>query len=881
MLKPLRMKSLALTSAVMLAACGGATDEPSSSASSVSSVSSQPSSNSSVSSSSISSSVMSSSSADSNGLSLSANGDAALGEQLWAANCLACHGTPGDGYVTDGFYTVNAVHAVGSYDAPGGFEGYNGLQYYIHYEMPANGGWAKCTDDCAVDVAAYIRSWLPDTTAASCDDQDPVTYGERSLKLLSSSQYQNAVEDLLGVNQNYGAKIANNDGTIGGFPNMNHRSISGQIADIYLANAEDIAVWAIANNKPFSCTDGQVCGTRFVDEFAYQAFRRPLTSAERSAYLELFAQYSATEAMELAITAALSSPQFLYRSEVGVDVATALLSGYYSNSGGDGASTYVSNGQRTTVRAVNFSDLSSVGGNGGLEGEGDLAGTLGFNIWSNGSISHTFNQTLPSVTVIDVEAKGTPLDDTWPEMSVLVGGQTIGKVTVNSNTYTTYTFVADGLSGTSKIEINFANDEGRDPYDVYGNDRNLLINGISISTGVVAAAKVPESNPLDQADADAYVLTPYEFASALSFMFTGSTPDIALLTAAKNDQLSTPEQIEAQIQRLISSDRGQQHFGEFAGLWLRTNEVTRANRDAVADFTPAVKQAMAQEVKELFKYVFNNDDVPFSEFYSGDYTLLNNTLATFYGIAGNFGEAFTKVNTTTRGGIITTGAFMAVNAHNERTSPIKRAVRVRELMLCHHIDPPNAELDGDRAAAQMQVEAFEQANGGIDSRSFYELYTQDSACAGCHESIINPMFGMEDFDNVGRLRAPAGNNSVYEVLANGREMAVSLQGSLIGVESVKDPTTLNYAGTKDLSKKLAGTDAIQSCLVRKGFRFVTGLPSSPEDVDKNVKETLTPEQQQDYACASAKMKDALMQNGESPKAMFGELGKLELIRFRK
>jgi len=111
------------------------------------------------------------------------------------------------------------------------------------------------------------------------------------------------------------------------------------------------------------------------------------------------------------------------------------------------------------------------------------------------------------------------------------------------------------------------------------------------------------------------------------------------------------------------------------------------------------------------------------------------------------------------------------------------------------------------------------------------------------------------------------------------QIEVTLNGSLLGVEAVDDVASFDYVGSKDFSNKIASSDAIHSCLVRKGFRFATGYPASVKDLDAG--ETLTDEQKEDFGCAETEMKNALMTNNQSPKAMFGKLGLLELVRFRK
>jgi len=355
----------------------------------------------------------------------------------------------------------------------------------------------------------------------------------------------------------------------------------------------------------------------------------------------------------------------------------------------------------------------------------------------------------------------------WPEMQVIVsessggGDVVVGTIVVNSTTEQTYTFTANGITGQHKIKVDFINDN----HNIDGD--TLYVKSVTLSDVVeqVAVEETPNFvSPLTLAEANAYVLTPYEYAAALSFMLTGSTPDEVLLDAASKDMLTTPAQISAQIERMINSERGKKHFGNFVGTWFKTDNVKTVTRNMFPELTSGVKKAMAQEVREQFKHVFYDDSVPFSEFYNADYTFLNNTLADYYGVPGNFGSGFTKTVAAGRGGPIASGAWMTVWAHAERTSPIRRAVHSRADALCHHIDPPDSplaapDIDAQRAAAQKKVEDYEAANGIMSSKAFYYTYTDGiTACAGCHERIINPMFGLEDFDNVGRLRASAGSN---------------------------------------------------------------------------------------------------------------------------
>jgi hypothetical protein len=335
---------------------------------------------------------------------------------------------------------------------------------------------------------------------------------------------------------------------------------------------------------------------------------------------------------------------------------------------------------------------------------------------------------------------------------------------------------------------------------------------------------------------------------------------------------------------LIDSEKGRRQMTAFVTRWFRLDELEQVSRPENPELTDAVKAAMLEEVRAHFLHVFY--DAPYSEFFGGDYTFLNATLAEFYGIEGSFGDGFQKTTVEGRGGPIASGAFMTINAHADRTAPILRAVRSRQTALCHYIDPPNSPIAGDdidaqRAAAQEQVTAREAAEGALSSRDFYFLYTDGiDACAGCHAEIINPHFGMEDFDNIGRLRPSAGPGLVTETV-RGTEVQVSTQGTLHGVASTSDPTTIEYSGAKDLSNQIADTRAVTECLARKAFRFFTDSTYVDRDLDADFQEELTAEQRSTYGCVASRMLDAFDSHNQSPRAMFIELATDSMLLFRR
>ncbi|MEO1335565.1 MAG: DUF1592 domain-containing protein, partial [Myxococcota bacterium] len=593
---------------------------------------------------------------------------------------------------------------------------------------------------------------------------------------------------------------------------------------------------------------------------------------DRGVEAAIFNDYP-NEGMQLALEAALTSPYFLYRQESGVELATAIERGYYTNT--DSSAGGPSGTPAETIEANRFQ------GSGRLEG-----GQWGF--YENGGVQVSFDTTFTDPATIEVEARGTPHGNIWPELTVRVNGTTIRVASVDSPALQTYRFETSGFSGRPSVRLEFNNDSGEAPYGP-GQDANLFIARVSLVTAssnpTPPPSPDPTESPLDGVASDAFVLTPHELATSLSFMLTGSTPDDELLEAARRDQLTTTAQLRAQAERLIDSPRGREHVGRFVAKWFGIDKVLNVSRPEVPNFTPEVKQSMLQEVQAHFEHVFYNDAVPFSEFFNSDYTFLNRTLADFYGIAGSFDDRFVQTEVPRRGGPLASGAFMSVNAHSERTAPILRAVHARQSALCHYIDPPNSPIAGDdidaqRAAAQARVSEREAEEGVLSSRDFYFLYTdQIDACAGCHERIINPMFGMEDFDNVGRLRPLAGADQAVETV-EGAERVVSLLGTMYGVDSTSDSETINFSGAKDLSNQIAATEAVQKCLVRRSFRFLTGSTFFDRDLDVGNRESISEAQMNANRCSAARMTAAFEAN-QSPRAMFIELAMESLMRLRR
>ncbi len=414
-----------------------------------------------------------------------------------------------------------------------------------------------------------------------------------------------------------------------------------------------------------------------------------------------------------------------------------------------------------------------------------------------------------------------------------------------------------------------------------------------------------------QADVTAYALDPYEYASTLSYMYTASAPDRALLTAAAAGDLEDPIKLATQIDRLLDSPMGRENVARFAGLWFHTDNVTSVVRMNNANFTQGVKDSMAQEVREIYKYMFYNN-LPLTDIYTGDFTMLNSTLSQFYSMPGGGTSPtdFRMVNTAAspRGGVFASGAYMAFNAHAARTSPIKRAVHFRQDVLCQNIPLPSTFVDttGERDKAAARVQVLMEA-GFLNTVDFYDKQTNvaGTACAQCHNAIINPLFAVDDFDHVGLPRRIVNGKVVQKALdLMGNEMGantvevgmVNNGGALFGATSVGTVsfTAVNtekdsgfpgvpFIGAKGLSKAIVANNlpGVDACLINKSYRYATGYALSRVFQDETLERPLNSLQENHFACVNDQLKAKLTASNRNPRAMLKEIGMSKVTRFRR
>lgn len=342
-------------------------------------------------------------------------------------------------------------------------------------------------------------------------------------------------------------------------------------------------------------------------------------------------------------------------------------------------------------------------------------------------------------------------------------------------------------------------------------------------------------------------LTQYEIATRLSYFLWRSTPDPMLLSAADAKQLSTPEQMKTQIDRLLQDNRAHQMVQAFHREWLHLNRTLSATKviDHYPMWKPEFQADLMREADALVEEVFWKDG-KLSTLLTAPYSFLNASLAPIYGVKNVTGTALVKTNldTTQRAGILTTGAFLAGHAGADQSSPILRGKFVREYLLCQHVDEPPANL----------TIKVPDVIPGTTTRQRFEEHDKIIACAGCHAAMDPLGYPFESYDAIGQWRT------------TDQGIMVDTSGEITGADPA---TNAKVTGAVDMLTKLSTSPMVANCLSTMWFRWGMGRN---EDTKSATKED---------ACSIETIQKQFQTSGYDMRTLPLAVASTDAFRYRK
>ena len=307
-----------------------------------------------------------------------------------------------------------------------------------------------------------------------------------------------------------------------------------------------------------------------------------------------------------------------------------------------------------------------------------------------------------------------------------------------------------------------------------------------------------------------YRLTPYETASALSYLFWATMPDQALFDAAAAGQLATADGIEQQARRLLADPRARDVVGVFAEQWLGAENVSTVDKQAALfpGFDDALRAALRDETRRFVEGVVFDGSHHFGELMQADYSFANGAVAAFYGWPNVSGDAWVKVPLADgqRAGVLGQASILAATAHSDQTSPIRRGLFVRRALLCEEFPAPPPNAGG-----------LPPVDPNATTRERFQQHASNPSCASCHKYIDPVGFGFERFDPIGKLRDTE----------NGKPIDSS--GDMNDVEGFGTDTHAPFGSLPELGATLAASQTARRCFVRQYFRFARGYHETDAD----------------------------------------------------
>lgn len=304
---------------------------------------------------------------------------------------------------------------------------------------------------------------------------------------------------------------------------------------------------------------------------------------------------------------------------------------------------------------------------------------------------------------------------------------------------------------------------------------------------------------LGRREGDHFVLTPFEIAAELSFLFWQTTPDDTLLDLAATGDLLDPAIVAREAARMLADPRSADTMRRFTERWLGIDRLPIVTRDGTLfpALTRDIRAAMAEETARFVTGLWTSGGT-LDDLFRSTQRPLTPALAAYYGLPVPPSDwAPVDVTGTPYAGVLTQGSVLVTHALPTTSSPIHRGLFVRERLLCQDLPDPPANLDTSPPAV----------DPSLSTRERYVAHSRNPACAGCH-TLIDPIgFAFEHYDAAGRWRDDDGGH------------VIDAQGEIVRSAA----SDAQFDGVAELSAVLAASDDVRACYLSQWVRYGFGV----------------------------------------------------------
>ena len=262
----------------------------------------------------------------------------------------------------------------------------------------------------------------------------------------------------------------------------------------------------------------------------------------------------------------------------------------------------------------------------------------------------------------------------------------------------------------------------------------------------------------------------FALANRLSYFLWRSAPDDELQKLAAKKQLSNPNVLRQQVDRLLADKKSERFLQDFVGQWLKIDLVgdMQPDQNLYPEYDPELERAMIAETRGFIRELLNSD-LSVRNLIDSDWAMLNDRLARHYGIPGVTGNQFRKValnkSATVRGGLLTQASILNITSNGTTTSPVVRGTWILEQLLGTPAPPPPPD-----------VPAIEpDIRGASTIKEQLAKHRTIPQCASCHRKIDPYGMALENFDVIGAWREKyralkPGSNPRRPKLVEGHEI---------------------------------------------------------------------------------------------------------------
>jgi hypothetical protein len=305
-------------------------------------------------------------------------------------------------------------------------------------------------------------------------------------------------------------------------------------------------------------------------------------------------------------------------------------------------------------------------------------------------------------------------------------------------------------------------------------------------------------------------LDDHALACRLSYLLCKSAPDEALQRLADAGKLHDAQTLRAETDRLLRDPKSQRFIEEFLGQWLKLRQIAAndPDRKLYPEFSAYLQDSMVAETRAYFRELLDkNLDV--SYLVKSDFAMLNEKLATHYGVPGVTGSTIRRVALPAdcpRGAFLTQAAILKVTANGTTTSPVPRGAFVMDRLLGQPPEPPPPNI----------VAVEPDVRGTKTIREQLAKHRSDAACASCHAKIDPPGFALESFDVIG------GSRTRYRSIGAGDPAPRGAIDPFIGI-SFKLGPAVDASGVLPDGKTFSGVQELQDLLAADRPKLLRNL----------------------------------------------------------